>query len=102
MSSRLKPSAVCVRSLVPKEKKSASSAISSARRQARGSSIIVPTEVVAAALDPDPLADRDDLLAQDLELTAVIDQRHHDLGAHLDPRSRVAFRAAKIASTCIS
>ena len=43
MSSRLKPSAVWVRSLVPKEKKSACSAIVSARKQARGSSIIVPT-----------------------------------------------------------
>ena len=42
MSSRLNPSVVCVRSLVPNEKKSASRAISSAIRQARGSSIIVP------------------------------------------------------------
>ena len=41
-SSREKPSVVCVRSLVPNEKKSAVSAISSARMQARGSSIIVP------------------------------------------------------------
>ena len=42
-SSREKPSVVCVRSFVPKLKKSASAAISSARTQARGSSIIVPT-----------------------------------------------------------
>ena len=42
-SSREKPSVVCVRSFVPKEKKSACSAISSARTHARGSSIIVPT-----------------------------------------------------------
>ena len=42
MSSRLKPSAVCVRSFVPNEKKSACSAIVSARKHARGSSIIVP------------------------------------------------------------
>ena len=41
-SSREKPSAVWVRSLVPNEKKSAYSAISSARSAARGSSIIVP------------------------------------------------------------
>ncbi len=34
---------VCVRSLVPKEKKSAYSAIWSAQTAARGSSIIVPT-----------------------------------------------------------
>ncbi len=42
-SSREMPSAVCVRSLVPKEKNSAVSAMSPARRAARGSSIIVPT-----------------------------------------------------------
>ena len=49
-SSREKPSAVCVRSFVPKEKKSAYSAISSARTQARGSSIIVPHRYVEPAL----------------------------------------------------
>ena len=42
MSSRLKPNTNCVRSLVPKLKKSASSASSSARNAARGVSIIVP------------------------------------------------------------
>jgi hypothetical protein len=42
MSSREKPMPVWVRSLVPNEKKSADGAISSARRHARGSSIIVP------------------------------------------------------------
>ena len=42
MSSRLKPRPVCVRSFVPKEKKSAWRAMWSARKQARGSSIIVP------------------------------------------------------------
>ncbi len=41
-SSRLRPKVVWVRSLVPKEKKSASAAISSAMRAARGNSIIVP------------------------------------------------------------
>ena len=41
-SSRLKPNVICVRSLVPKLKKSASSAISSAHSAARGVSIIVP------------------------------------------------------------
>ena len=43
MSSREKPKVVCVRSLVPKEKNSASFAISSATRAARGNSIMVPT-----------------------------------------------------------
>ena len=42
-SSREMPSVVCVRSLVPKEKNSAASAISAARSAARGSSIMVPT-----------------------------------------------------------
>ena len=41
-SSRLKPNVIWVRSLVPNEKKSATSAISSARMAARGVSIIVP------------------------------------------------------------
>ena len=43
-SSRENPSVVWVRSLVPKLKNSAWAAIRSAIRQARGSSIIVPTE----------------------------------------------------------
>ena len=42
-SSRDRPKTVCVRSLVPKLKNSALSAISPARSAARGSSIIVPT-----------------------------------------------------------
>ena len=43
-SSRESPIVVWVRSLVPKEKKSAWRAMWPAIRQARGSSIIVPTE----------------------------------------------------------
>ncbi len=42
-SSRLMPSAICVRSFVPKLKNSAVSAISSAVKAPRGTSIIVPT-----------------------------------------------------------
>ena len=42
MSSRLKPNVIWVRSLVPKEKKSAASAISSALSAALGVSIMVP------------------------------------------------------------
>ena len=42
-SSRLMPKVVWVRSLVPKEKNSAVSAMSPARKAARGSSIMVPT-----------------------------------------------------------
>ena len=43
MSSRDMPSVICVRSLVPKEKNSASAAIAPARRTARGVSIMTPT-----------------------------------------------------------
>ena len=43
MSSRENPNVICVRSLVPNEKNSATSAISSATSAARGVSIIVPT-----------------------------------------------------------
>ena len=43
MSSREKPNVSCVRSFVPNEKNSASSAISSAVTAPRGTSIIVPT-----------------------------------------------------------
>ncbi len=50
MSSRLKPNVICVRSFVPKLKKSASAPISSAVRQARGISIIVPTEMSSLPL----------------------------------------------------
>ena len=46
MSSRLNPKVIWVRSLVPKEKKSADSAISPAVRAARGTSIIVPMGMV--------------------------------------------------------
>ena len=42
-SSRLKPNVICVRSLVPNEKNSATSAMRSATSAARGVSIIVPT-----------------------------------------------------------
>src|ERR1700722_12330459 len=53
-SSRLKPKVIWVRSLVPKEKKSASSAISPASSAARGVSIMVPivtSSVPALACD---------------------------------------------------
>ena len=52
MSSRLKPKVIWVRSLVPKEKNSASSAIWSAVKAARGTSIIVPIEVLDLARRP--------------------------------------------------
>ena len=50
--------AVWVRSLVPNEKKSARPAIRSAMKQARGSSIIVPTREVAAVGEALLIGDR--------------------------------------------
>ena len=76
-SSRERPSVVCVRSFVPNEKKSAYSAISSARTHARGSSIIVPTGCVDARrlLGPHSLGQ----LAQPAQLFGEADERVHDL-----------------------
>ena len=59
MSSRENPKVICVRSLVPNEKNCASAAISSAVTAPRGTSIIVPDEVL------------------DLDLLLL-----HDLGGH--------------------
>ena len=78
MSSRLKPSAVWVRSLVPNEKKSASSAIRSACKHARGSSIIVPTD---SRVVPSSARDALDQPARELELALVGDERDHHLDA---------------------
>ena len=52
MSSRLKPKVIWVRSLVPKLKKSASSANSSARKAARGVSIMVPMDTLGFLVEP--------------------------------------------------
>ena len=65
---------------MPNEKKSATRAIRSATKQARGSSIIVPisgSEMLGVELTDDVL----DALAQDLDLLLVGDERDHDLHA---------------------
>ena len=89
---------------MPKEKKSACSAIRLATKHARGSSIIVPDRVVLAHLEPLLVADPDDELAHDLELLLVVDERDHDLerAARSPSRSTTAAAARMIASTCIS
>ena len=80
MSSREKPSAVCVRSFVPNEKKSACSAMRSACRQARGSSIIVPTEeVLGMRRGPRARRRASTRSSEQLELALVVDERDHDL-----------------------
>jgi hypothetical protein len=71
-SSREKPSVVCVRSFVPKEKKSACSAISSARTQARGS-LAFPVQHVA---DHDLRAVVDHSLRSADAAGSAADQRH--------------------------
>ena len=100
-SSREKPSAVCVRSFVPKEKKSACSAISSARTHARGSSIIVPQRYSTGAL---LLGDALGQLAQPAQLLGEADERVHDLDERrLAAVARSTASAARtIARTCIS
>ena len=75
-SSREKPSAVCVRSFVPNEQKSACSAISSARTHARGQLDHRPDQVVELALRG---RDEQRQLPQPAELLAEADERMHDL-----------------------
>ena len=103
MSSREKPSAVCVRSLVPNEKNSACCAISPAAKQARGSSIIVPT-LEPRGSNPSSAATRVDEVAGQLQLAGVGDERDHDLDDAARRRcGRATARAArKIARACIS
>ena len=84
-SSRLNPKVICVRSLVPKEKKSATSAISSARTAARGVSIMVPM-VTARPFLSGALHRRDGVLhpaAGEEHLLAGDGERDHDLDDRL-------------------
>ena len=80
-SSRLKPHTVCVMSFVPKEKKSASVAISAAVIAARGSSIIVPimNSSAHAGLRRDPGDGPLRLVTHHRQLLHGRDERHHDL-----------------------
>ncbi len=82
-SSREMPNVVCVRSLVPNEKNSASRAMSSAVSAARGISIIVPnwyfTRTPCSFITARASSSRIALL--DLELVVVRGERDHDLRA---------------------
>ena len=82
MSSREKPKVIWVRSLVPNEKNSASSAIWSAVKAARGISIIVPIwySTFTPAFFMLLLGDRDRPLLEERQLLDRADQRDHDLG----------------------
>ena len=85
-SSRESPKPIWVRSLVPKEKNSASFAISSAVTAARGTSIMVPirysTPADVLAQHAMRLFEHDRLLTP--QLLDVADERNHDLGTDLD------------------
>ena len=85
MSSRLKPKVIWVRSLVPNEKNSASSAILSAVRAARGTSIMVPIRysTLVPALAMHLVGHGDGPLLEEDELLDGADQRDHDLGEDL-------------------
>ena len=92
---------------MPKLKKSAWSAIRSATRHARGSSIIVPTVNGSGSAPASSIARAAaslDQRAHQLELPLVVDQRDHDLdrAAPCRVRSRTASAAPTIARTCIS
>ena len=80
------PSAVCVRSLVPKLKNSAVSAISSAVSAPRGTSIIVPTRYLSFTFFSacTSFGDAVDDLDLQIELLLEADQRNHDFGLDLD------------------
>ena len=82
MSSRLKPNVIWVRSFVPNEKNSASSAIWSAVRAARGTSIMVPIwySTLTPAFFISLLGHRDRPLLEERQLLDSPDQRDHDLG----------------------
>ena len=104
-SSRLNPNVIWVRSLVPKLKKSATSAISSARSAARGVSIIVPIVTSRRRRDPlhrlgdglgDPAPGLDHLVAGHRERDHDLD---HRLAARLGPDRAPPRRSAR---TCMA
>ena len=95
---------VCVRSLVPKLKNSASSAISSAaKRRARdldhGADQIVE---LCLLLLGDLFRHAVDDLDLKLELLGKTNERNHHLGPHLDAFAWTTAAASKIARACIS
>ena len=79
------PNAICVRSLVPNEKNSASAAISSAVIAPRGTSSIVPDKILDLyTLGPHRFGgDPVDNVLLIPKLLHVPDQRNHDLWARL-------------------
>ena len=78
MSSRLKPSAVCVRSFVPNEKKSACCG-DRVGQEARPRQLDHRADEEVLARDALLLGDAQDQRLDDLQLALVVDQRHHDL-----------------------
>ena len=90
---------VWVRSLVPKEKKSAASAIRCAVSAARGSSIMVPigtSSCHAASARGHLVQDRLGLVADQVQLHHRTDQRHHDLDLRVLPGLELVAGASAI------
>ena len=80
MSSREKPSAVCVRSLVPNEKKSACGGDVAGAKHARGSSIIVPTRKPSPCAQPSSARRRASTSSRAARSSRLVgDERDHDL-----------------------
>ena len=100
-SSREMPSVVCVRSFVPNEKKSAYSAISSARSAARGSSIIVPQRYSIAGASSSITRSVSSRSRRSSSWNATSGCMISTSGAS-PVRSCTAFAARAIARTCIS
>ena len=100
------PNTVCVRSLVPKLKNVAVSAICPAIRAARGNSIIVPDLIreFDAGLVHDLGRNTVDQFLEYVEFAFYRDQRHHHLGLDRLPGflHHGGTLASKIATACIS
>ena len=102
-SSRESPIVVWVRSLVPKEKKSAWWAMWPAIRHARGSrSSSRPSTGSRSRLRACLLGDVDHVLPQLAQLGLVGHQRDHDLDVGVFPAAAASAAAPITARTCIS
>ena len=102
-SSRERPRAICVRSLVPKEKKSATSAISPAVIAARGTSIMVPT-VNGTLIDALSMTARAvcSMSSRRMRSSAAVPASGIMISGNTLTRSRASSQAAwMMASTCM-
>ena len=101
-SSREKPQVIWVRSLVPKEKNSAASAIWPAVSAARGTSIIVPIGAPVHAVASRSAMTCSASVADRLQLLHGADQRDHDLRPRVAAGACSSAAASAIARTCMA